>query len=239
MDNPLPMLRPIADIYVFKTPFEDAGAFAERARRAVEMLEDYGQSSGLGLSRETQEDERGRVRHYSDASGYLTITVSEQIDVADIAYLPALLLRYTLDDARLDTSAIEAFLEDNIKFIFNVFFHDFFIDYDSRFSLNDISKGKKIDYTVLAKLDASDPRSRTNKDILDSLMYLYYQLLKNAYDIESNMETLRDLSARDTTGYIASEAELFAARGDTTRGRLLAQALRIRQQIDTYVHLIS
>jgi hypothetical protein len=41
---------------------------------------------------------------------------------------------------RFEKKNIENFLNDNIKFIYNVFFDEFFVDYDKKFDINDINK---------------------------------------------------------------------------------------------------
>lgn len=61
----------------------------------------------------------------------------------DTDYFPFIIINYFLNEYKFEKENIESFLQDNIKFIYNVFFQDFFIDYNEKFTINDINKWKK------------------------------------------------------------------------------------------------
>lgn len=60
-----------------------------------------------------------------------------------------------------------------------------FVDADASYAVSDSRSGKTADVSKLADFDLSDPSSKKNKDVLDTLCYLRFSLLKNALGIES------------------------------------------------------
>jgi hypothetical protein len=176
-------MRQIADILVFKTPFENADSFAEKIRRGLTMFRDYCNNASLPV-REIQNTTPTRQEQiFADTRGQIRISFSSLANLAEFSYYPALSIRYELDESVFQTSAIEHFLNDNIRFISGVFFEEYFLDTDSKFHIESMNSGKKYSVDDLKKFDTSLPTSKENKRLLDSLLYLHYSLIKNIFDI--------------------------------------------------------
>lgn len=93
-----------------------------------------------------------------------------------------------MDDLRFEKGNIEYFLNDCVGFFSNVFFDEYFLDVDSSFAIRSAHAGKKLDSSKLTEFDLSEPKSDKNKQMLDSLLYLYYTLIKGITEIESGFE---------------------------------------------------
>ncbi len=234
-------MQSIADISIFKTPFESAEAFSVRFERIKTMFEDYIVNAGMNLDSITSENEHYITKQYFDTEKRLVnITFSFQKNFSETSsYFPAGMINYTINPFVFQKENVESFLNDNIAFIWNVFSTEFFIDYHSDYTIDDRNKGKKIDYNKLGKFDMENPKSEANKQILDSLMYIYFGLVKNIYNLENNSEKLDQFLKNTTLSEASANFELFSKRGDATKDALVKQASIIKAQIDTFIQLVS
>lgn len=169
----------------------------------------------------------------------MEISFSFQKNLSDISYFPAGIVNYSLNPFVFQKENIEHFLDDNIAFIWNVFATEFFIDYHSDYKIDDRNKGKKLDYRNLKAFDTENPKSEANKQLLDSLMYIYFGLMKSIYNLENNGEKLDQFLKNTRLSDIGATFELFTKRGNTTKDTLIAQARLIKGQIDTFITLVS
>lgn len=161
----------------------------------------------------TSENDHYITKRYSDKENrILDISFSFQKNLSAISYFPAGIINYSLNPFVLEKDNIEHFLDDNIAFIWNVFATEFFIDYHSDYKLDDRNKGKKLDYKNLKTFNMEHPKSDENKQVLDSLMYIYFGLMKNIFNLENNGEKL-DLFLKNTTlSDIGATFDLFSKR---------------------------
>jgi hypothetical protein len=204
------------------------------------MFEDYLINAWMeAVSEKTENDHYQTKRYFDSEKRIFDISFSFQKNLSHISYFPAGIINYNLNPFILEKQNIEHFLNDNIAFIWNVFETEFFIDFHSDYTLNDRNKGKKLDYANLKSFHAENPKSDENKQALDSLMYIYFGLMKNIFNLENNGEKL-DLFLKNTTlSEISANFELFSKRGDATKDALVKQAMLIKHQIDTFITLIS
>ncbi len=188
----------------------------------------------------SSENDNYITRNYHDPDGrIISISFSFQKNLSEISYFPAGVINYNLNPFVLEKENIEHFLNDNISFIWNVFATEFFIDVNSNYRLDERSTGKKLDYANLRAFDMENPKSEENKQLLDSLMYIYFGLMKNIFNLENNGEKLDQFLKNTTLSDINATFELFAKRGDATKDALIAQARLVKGQIDTFVTLVS
>ena len=233
-------MQSISDITIFKTPFESSESFGIKFSRIQTMFEDYLMNAGMDVISEISENDHYITKIYHDADRrVMDVSFSFQKNLSDISYFPAGIINYNLNPFILEKENIEHFLNDNIAFIWNVFETEFFIDFHSDYTLNDRNKGKKLDYANLKSFNTENPKSDENKQVLDSLMYIYFGLMKNIFNLENNGEKL-DLFLKNTTlSNIGATFDLFSKRGDTTKDALITQARLIKWQIDTFITLVS
>jgi hypothetical protein len=231
-------MQSIADISIFKTPFESTESFTRKFALIETMFEDYVVNAGMKLVREISENEHYITRKYS-SENQIEVSFSFQKDLANVSYFPAGMVNYQLNPFLFQKDNIEHFLNDNIAFIWNVFARDFFIDYHSDYQIDDRNKGKKLDYESLGKFDMENPKSPANKELLDSLMYLYFGLMKSLFQLENNGEKLDQFLKTATLSDVTGTFELFSQRGDYTKDALISQAKLIKGQIDSFVGLIG
>ena len=193
------------------------------------MFEDYLMNAGMDVISEISENDHYITKVYHDADRrVMDVSFSFQKNLSDISYFPAGIINYNLNPFILEKENIEHFLNDNIAFIWNVFETEFFIDFHSDYTLNDRNKGKKLDYANLKSFNTENPKSDENKQVLDSLMYIYFGLMKNIFNLENNGEKL-DLFLKNTTlSNIGATFDLFSKRGDTTKDALITQARLIK-----------
>jgi hypothetical protein len=176
-------MRQIADILVFKTPFENAESFAEKIRRSLSMFRDYCGNASLPVQEVASKTETRQEHVFADAGGNIRVSFSSLAGLSEFSYYPALGIRYELNESVFETAAIESFLNDNIRFVSGVFFEEYFLDTDSKFRIDAMNSGKKYSVDDLKKFDTAKPTSRENKRLLDSLLYLHYSVMKNIFDI--------------------------------------------------------
>lgn len=161
----------------------------------------------------TSENDHYITKNYHDSDGRVVdISFSFQKNLLDISYFPAGIVNYNVNPQVFLKENIEHFLDDNIAFIWNVFATEFFIDYHSGYKIDDRNKGKKLDYEKLKAFDMENPKSETNKQLLDSLMYIYFGLMKSIFNLENNGEKLDQFLKNTTLSDIEATFELFATR---------------------------
>lgn len=233
------MKRSIASMLVFKTPFEDENIFIEKFKKAQEMFEDYIINSGIDLKKQIIEYNHSILQEYTHDELGIKISYSIKKEFSKNDYFPAIILDYSLNEYKFQKQDIESFLNDNIKFIFNVYFEDFFIDYDTKYKINDINKWKKVDYKQLQKIDMENPLSLWNKQILDSMMYLYYNLVKNIFEINKNSDTIQEILEFDMNIDYQANVDFFEKKQDLIKQDLLKTSQKLKMQIDIFIHLIS
>lgn len=232
-------MQSIADISIFKTPFESGEDFWTKFDRIKTMFEDYIVNAGMDLISEISENDHFITKRYFDVEKRLMeVSFSFQKDFKSVSYFPVGIINYNLNPLIFQKENIEHFLDDNISFIWNVFATEFFIDYHSDYQLDDRNKGKKLDYANLKAFDTEHPKSETNKQLLDSLMYIYFGLMKSIFNLENNGEKLDQFLKNTTLSDIGGTFELFAKRWDTTKDALISQAKLIKGQIDVFIQLV-
>jgi len=231
------MKTSIVDILVFKTPFEDTNSITHKFNLVKSMWEDYIQNTWLEIQKENLENEMYNVFIYKNDDFWLEIKL--RIKKNDTDYFPFIIINYFLNEYKFEKENIESFLQDNIKFIYNVFFEDFFIDYNEKFTINDINKWKKIEYKNLKKFDLENKNSQENKQILDSLMYIYFNLIKNIFEINSNTDNINKLKTWKDYIELTSNLENFSIRQDKVKNDLIMMSDNIKKQIDLFVWLIK
>jgi hypothetical protein len=124
---------------------------------------------------EVSENDHYVTKNYHDSDRRIfEVSFSFQKNLSNISYFPAGIINYHLNPFVLEKENIEHFLNDNIAFIWNVFANEFFIDSHSDYKLDDRNRGKKLDYANLKAFDIENPKSKANKQALDSLMYIYF-----------------------------------------------------------------
>jgi len=231
------MKTSIVDILIFKTPFEDTNSITHKFNLVKSMWEDYIQNTWLEIQKENLENEMYNVFIYKNDDFWLEIKL--RIKKNDTDYFPFIIINYFLNEYKFEKENIESFLQDNIKFIYNVFFEDFFIDYNEKFTINDINKWKKIEYKNLKKFDLENKNSQENKQILDSLMYIYFNLIKNIFEINSNTDNINKLKTWKDYIELTSNLENFSIRQDKVKNDLIMMSDNIKKQIDLFVWLIK
>jgi len=231
------MKTSIVDILVFKTPFEDTNSITHKFNLVKSMWEDYIQNTWLEIQKENLENEMYNVFIYKNDDFWLEIKL--RIKKNDTDYFPFIIINYFLNEYKFEKENIESFLQDNIKFIYNVFSLDFFIDYNEKFTINDINKWKKIEYKNLKKFDLENKNSQENKQILDSLMYIYFNLIKNIFEINSNTDNINKLKTWKDYIELTSNLENFSIRQDKVKNDLIMMSDNIKKQIDLFVWLIK
>lgn len=232
------MKRNIASMVVFKTPFENNHTFIEKFKKSSQMFEDYITNSWIPLQKEISENNHYTLFSYKNDELQIEVNYSIKKEFIENDYFPAIILDYSMNEYKFEKENIESFLNDNIKFIFNVYFQDFFIEYDTKYKINDINKWKKVEYENLKKFDVSNPLSRNNKEILDSMMYLYYNLIKNIFEINKNSHTIQEILEFNISIDFEANLRFFEEKQDYIKQNLLKTAQNLKSQIDAFILLI-
>ena len=233
------MKRTIADILIFKTPFQDDDIFEKKYKKILEMFQDYIINSWIDLEKQPFENKNYTWINFINKIYEIEITFIQKNKTDKINYFPNIIVEYKLDDTKFEKENIINFLNDNIKFIYNVYFDDFFVDYDKSYEINDINKWKKIDYSKLKDFDLDDKKSSKNKQILDSMMYIYYSLIKNIFEINKNTDNINWILDIDQKIDLESNLKLLEKRHDILEQNLINQSIKIKNQIDNFLTLIN
>lgn len=234
-------MRSICDIIIFKTPFEKENSFKEKHEKIKEMFEDYVTNSGIPLKKTDLENDFYNIYTFENINLNIKIVFSFKKDLSKKEdYLPSWMVNYYLDTFKFEKQNIESFLNDNIKFIYNVFFNNFFVDYDKNFVLDDYNKWKKLDFDSLWEFDLEYKTSDKNKQLLDSMMYVYFDLYKNIFEINKNEDYLEKVkSGKDLLLEYKSNLELFKNRNDIVKKQLIDRLTVIEHQLNTFINFIS
>lgn len=231
------MKRSIVDILIFQSPFESEKIFEEKYKKLKEMFDDYITNSGIPLKKSLKwTDVYTQEKFLYESS--IEITFYKKNITQKNNYLPAIIINYKLDDSSFSKENILDFLNDNIKFTYNVYFENFFIDYDKNFKLNDINTWKKLDFNHLKIFDTVDKNSLENKMLLDSMMYIYYSLVKNIFDIHANSDNIDTIIMQSNDINLVWQLELCYQRQDNIKKKLIENALKIKTQIDNFIILL-
>lgn len=231
-------LRSICDLLVFKTPFEDKDFFENRIKKITEMIEDYNKNSWLNLPKWIVTNDNYEIINYEDSEVWIRVQISIKKNYDSDDYFPILMINYYLNTEKFEKQNIEFYINDNIKLVSNVFFDEFFIDYDKNYSVNDINKWKKLDYEKLKEFDTKDVESKQNKDLLDSIMYIYFTLVKNIFDIQNSAAEISRLASDKVFAEFKANTALFNKIWFETKRNLIDTADKVKKQIDTFLKLI-
>ncbi|MDD2516104.1 MAG: hypothetical protein PHF46_02420 [Candidatus Gracilibacteria bacterium] len=232
-------MRSICDLLIFKTPFEKEDIVKDNFRKINEMFEDYIVNSGMELQKTVSENGTFLIKEYKNPDFQISIVFSIKKDFSLNDGFPVGIVNYCLNDLFFQKENIENFLNDNVKFISNVFFDNFFIDYDTKYKVLDINKGKKVDMANLKQFDLNDKTNIKNKNLLDSMMYIYFSLMKNIFDIESNANNIDTLVKSSSYIEFVGTGQLFKNLDDIVKQNLMQNAIKIKKQMDTFINLIS
>ena len=202
------------------------------------MIEDYNKNSWINLPITKSEWDTYSIVEYSDDNTWIWIRICTKTDLNSQDYFPILLINYFLDDTKFQKENIESYINDNIKMISNVFFSEFFIDYDKNYKIDDINKWKKLEYEKMKEFDMKELASKENKDLLDSIMYIYYNLVKNIFEIENSAEEIWKLAKQKIFEEFNANAELFNKIWFETKRNLIDTASKVKKQIDTFIKFI-
>lgn len=226
------MNRSIVDIFVFKTPFESTEIFLEKYNKILSMFWDYCINAWLEHHQiQTKNELYTTLSHISNDKN-LEVKFSIKNHFDENNFFPWIMINYFLNEHVFDKENIEFFLNDNIKFIHNVYFNEFFIEYDTQFKIHDINQWKKVSYEQLKQFNTENKYSKENKLILDSLMFLYFSLIKNLHQINNNIEEINTISQKNM--YI----DAAKITHDITKENLLKNLIKIEQQINTFIQLL-
>lgn len=230
-------MNSICDILVFKTPYESEWVFSEKFKKILEMFDTYVINSWIELVIKNSKNEIYDIYEYSNETLDLKIIFSIQKNIDKRNYFPVWMVNYYINQFKFEKSNIESFLNDNIKFIYNVFFSDFFVDYDfNKYNLYDYNKWKKLDYKNLNKFDMDNLSDDKNKQLLDSMMYVYFNLVKNIFDIKNNSEYIENsFLKKDLERGFEAKLTLFKDRWDEIKHQLTINAVKIKEQIDLFI----
>ncbi len=231
------MKTSVCDILVFKTPFQDENEINNKFDKLKQMWEDYILNTWIEIEKKENKSDIYINYIYRNSDFDFEVKISKKIK--DDNYFPFLIINYYMNEYKFEKENIESFLNDNIKFIYNVFFEDFFIDYNNKFNINDINKWKKVSYHELKKFDLENKNSIENKKILDSLMYIYFNLIKNIFDINSNTDNINLLLWQKDYIELTSNLESFAIKQDVMKEKMILMSDNIKKQIDLFVWLIK
>lgn len=229
------MSRSICEILVFKTFFENDEFFFDRFKKIMEMFEDYIINSWINLDKIEDEDDFFKKTTYYNKDLDIKVIFKQKKDI-NKNYFPVFIVEYFLNEFKFEKENIVRFLNDNIKFIYNVFKDEFFVDYDEKFKIDDINKWKKINFEQLKKFDLENKKSHDNKLILDSMMYLYYTNIKNLAKI-LNIKNIFKLNNENDIFW--KTLELSSLRIWEKEKILLKQTNKLKQQIDVFLDIIS
>lgn len=233
-------MNSICDILIFKTVFEDENVFKQKHNKIKDMFEDYIINSWIDLKKTVFENEAYNFYSYENNNLKIKVIFSFKKNLSDkYDFLPSWMVNYHLDKQNFLKENIESFLNDNIKFIYNVFFSHFFIEYDVIYNINDYNKWKKLDLDNLPEFDNINKDSVDNKNLIDSMMHVYFSLYKNLFDINKNDDYLELIKSDKSilTEYKAN-LELFKNRTDIVKKDLLIKLQNVEAQLKAFINLI-
>lgn len=225
-------MRNIAEVVIFTTPFEEKATLETKFTRMQQMIEDYFTNSQIPINKTIRDNEEYRSIEYNTLL-WIQIVYSKKI--GNNPYFPFIIGNYFIDEANFHKEDIEYFLNDHIKFIHNVFFEDFFIDYDEKYTLIEINKGKTLRYEELEQFDLTNKWSKKNKKILDSLMFLYYTLIKKMYEIENFSQE----SSKHKEYFLQGYSAFLDKKHSLLKEQMQEMAKKIKYHIDTFLSFFS
>ena len=230
-------MQSIATLLLFHTPFEEKEIIVKRFFKTKEMFQDYIINTWIPLEVSHIQDGIYDIFEYSNTQLDIFISFSYKIDFEKNILFPSVIVDYQMNIYKFEKQNIESFLNDNILFFANVFWHDFFLDFDEKFLLQERSKWKKVDFDGLKKFDLKNKNAPENKQILDSMMFLHFQLLKNIYQIDNSTQNITDLilSQRE----FAHQGKIFQARKSILKKDLISTQERLLWHIESFLQLFN
>ena len=235
-------MRSIAEICIFKTPFEKTEQIADKFRKVQEMLMDYSVNSWVSFLRSEHDSGTFRNIVFQESHGLAKITFSFRTNFSNFDFLPVGLANFELEDMKLEKRFIESFLDDVVKFFANVFHDAFFLDIDRNFHIASYVKWAKQDPKALTEFDLDHPWSDKNKKFLDYSLYLYFSLLKNALHLDRWEVAIQALLNNNTIPGSPGFSEnllLSKERQDEVKKMLLRQMEVVRLQIEHFISILS
>lgn len=231
-------MKSICDILVFKTPFENESVFLDKFNKIKEMFEDYIVNSWIPLKLEKYSNNLYEVYDFKNDDIWIDIDFSFKKDLSLDIFFPAIIVDYKMNESNFDKQNIESFLNDNIKFIFNVFWSDFFVEFDiEKYNIDDYNKWKKLNINELKNFNLDDKTSKENKNILDSMLFLHFNLLKNILNISSSSKEI-DIALAEWNS-LEWYLELYKQRQQSVKWDLIITQEKLKKQIQTFLKLFE
>jgi len=227
-------MKSICDIIVFKTPFEDKKDFLDKFKKIKEMFEDYITNSGIPLYLYRYSNNIYDIYDFKNEELWIDIDFSFKKDLDNDIFFPAIIVDYKMNESNFLKENIESFLNDNIKFIFNVFWSDFFVEFDEeKYDIKDFNKWKKLNFDDLKKFNIEDKNSRENKNILDSMFFLHFNLIKNILNIKTSSNEIDKLLSEGHS--LEWHLELYKQRQQIVKNNLIITQEKLKAQIETFL----
>ena len=137
-----------------------------------------------------------------------------------------------LQDA--DIKNIESFLNTITRFFSGAFQDDYFINYDTHYSISSMNSGKKYNIEDIERLNINQKDTEENKKLLDSLLYLHYTLERNIQDIFLLEREIGSVISSD--GILSAQLEASTLRRDETKNSLITNLKTLHKQIEIVLH---
>lgn len=230
-------MQSIASLLLFHTPFEDKNIIVERFHKTKEMFQDYVVNAWIPLEKNHMFDGIYDIFEYKNTDFDIEISFSYKKDFEKNILFPSVIVDYKMNIFKFEKQNIESFLNDNILFFANVFWDDFFLDFDEKYSLQERSKWKKVEMKHLKKFDMQNKNAPENKQLLDSMMFLHFQLLKNIYELDNSSKNLTQLIEEQQS--FAHQGKMFEIRQSSLKQDLISAQEKLKWQIETFLDLFN
>lgn len=226
-------MRSFLEIVTFFTSLDNRTSYEEKEKQIIDMISDAMTNSWESFRKDEKRDEQYTVTSYQ--IDYLRVEFSIKEDsLMENPYFPHLILEVFIEEAHFEKENIESFLNTITRFFSGAFQNDYFISYDTRYSISSMNSGKKYSIADIDGLNINQKDTEENKKLLDSLLYLNYTLERNIQDIFLLEREIGSVISSD--GVISAQLEASTLRRDETKNSLITNLKKLHKQIEIVLH---
>ncbi|MBP9812575.1 hypothetical protein KBC86_04280 [Candidatus Gracilibacteria bacterium] len=226
-------MRSLLEIVTFFTSLDNRASYEEKEKQIIDMISDAMTNSGEPFQKDEKRDKQYTVISYQ--IDYLRVEFSIKEDfLMENPYFPHLILEVFIEEAHFEKENIESFLNTITRFFSGAFQNDYFISYDTRYSISSMNSGKKYSIEDIERLNINQKDTEENKKLLDSLLYLHYTLERNIQDIFLLEREIGSVISSD--GVISAQLEASTLRRDETKNSLITSLKTLHKQIEIVLH---
>ena len=228
-------MRKLLDITIFLTPIDPVEESIQKSESVKQMMKDYIDNSGDIFV--CEDEEKNLYKSLTFSNTLCQFSYAEKTPAWENLRDPWIIFSASFDTEKVEHDIIEWVLDDTIRFFAWVFRDEYFIDYESSYRLSAMNAWKKYALDDISSIDITNRKSKENKKLLDSLLYLHYTLERDLVSLGiSHIQIEVLLESKKIEWPLVKNLTVSKIKNQELTDSLLRNIHILRSQIDIVLH---